>query len=60
MDECRAGWSNVEVRARFRMTPKGTYGKAVAKIGILKAGIGLEGGKRALKLLGTESWFAER
>lgn len=59
VDDCRVGWSNVEVRARFRMTPKGTYGKAVMKAGILKAGIGLEGEKRKLKVLGTESWFAE-
>jgi hypothetical protein len=59
VDDGRVGWSNVEVRARFRTGEKGTIGKTLVRAGILKAGIGLEGEKRKLKVLGPERWYSQ-
>lgn len=53
------GWSSVRIQARFRKTPKGTFGKAHVKDGILEAGIGFEGEKRKLHVLRPEHWYNE-
>lgn len=54
------GWGSVEVKARFRTTAKGANGKALVRVGVLKAGIGLEEGKRKLHVLRPGSWYEER
>lgn len=51
------GWEGTEIRARFRTDEKGAFGKALVRYGILKAGIGLEGKERSLKVLGPTSWY---
>lgn len=51
------GWEGTEIRARVRLDPKGTNGKVFVKYGILRAGIGLEGEKRSVKVVKPETWF---
>lgn len=51
------GWEGTEVRARFRTDETGVWGKALARHGILKAGISLEGKERSLKVIGPASWY---
>ncbi len=57
VDDFAIGWGSTEVKARFRTTPEGARGKALVRVGILKAGISLEGKERNLKLLGPKAWF---
>jgi hypothetical protein len=47
----------LDVRFRATIDSKGSFGKARAKYGIVKAGIGLEGQERDLKILRVESWY---
>jgi hypothetical protein len=60
VDDYRIGWSNMEVRARARTTQQGVHGKALVSYGMLQARIGLEGGKRKIRVLRPEAWFLER
>jgi hypothetical protein len=53
------GWGKTEVRAKFRTTPAGAVGKALVRVGILKAGIGLEGKARRVKVLRPGIWFEQ-
>ncbi len=53
------GWSKVMIRAHFKKTPRGTFGKAHVKDGILEAGIGFEGDKRKLHVFRPERWYNE-
>jgi hypothetical protein len=57
VDDFVVGWEGTEVKARFRTTPEGARGKALVRVGILKAGISLEGRERDLKLIGPTAWF---
>jgi hypothetical protein len=47
----------LDVRFRAAMGPDGIFGKALAKYGILKAGIGIEGDDRDLKILSPGGWY---
>jgi len=47
----------LDVRMRASMGPKGIFGKALAKYGVLKAGIGITGDDRDLKILRPGSWY---
>jgi hypothetical protein len=47
----------LDVRMRASMGPKGIFGKALAQYGILKAGIGIAGDNRDLKILRAGSWY---
>jgi len=47
----------LDVRLRASVGPDGIFGKALAKYGILKAGIGIEGDERDLKVLRAGSWY---
>ncbi len=60
VDDFFVGWEGTEVKARFRTTPQGPRGKALVRVGILKAGISLEGKERDLHLVGPTSWYEER
>lgn len=60
VDDFSVGWEGTEVKARFRTTPQGPKGKALVRVGILKAGISLEGKERDLRLVGPTSWFEKR
>jgi hypothetical protein len=60
VQDFKVGWDGAEVRARFRTDERGAWGKALVRYGILKAGIGLEGKERHLRVLGPESWFEKR
>ena len=60
VDDFSVGWEGTEVKARLRTTPLGPKGKALVRVGILKAGISLEGKERDLHLLGPTSWFEKR
>ena len=60
MDDFVVGWGSTEVKARFRTTPEGARGKALVRVGILKAGISLEGKERDLHLVGPASWYEKR
>ncbi len=60
VDDFFVGWEGTEVKARFRTTPQGPKGKALVRVGILKAGISLEGKERDLHLVGPTSWFEKR
>jgi hypothetical protein len=60
VDDFSVGWEGTEVKARFRTTPQGPRGKAFVRVGILKAGISLEGKERDLHLVGPKSWFEKR
>jgi len=60
VDDFSVGWEGTEVKARFRTTPQGPKGKALVRVGILKAGISLEGKERDLRLVGPASWFEKR
>ncbi len=51
------GWEGNGVKARFRTDETGIWGKALARYGILKAGISLEGKERGLKVIGPTSWY---
>jgi len=53
----KVGWEGAEVRARFRTDKKGTWGKALVRYGILKAGIALGGKERHLRVAGPTAWF---
>lgn len=53
------GWDNVEVKARFRTNPKGAVGKVLVHKGLLKAGIGLEEGKRKVHFYRPGNWFEQ-
>jgi len=57
VDDFVVGWEGTEIKTRFRTTPEGARGKALVHIGILKAGISLEGKERNLKIIGPTSWF---
>ena len=48
---------NLDVRMRASIGPDGIFGKALAKYGILKAGIGIEGGERDLKVFRPGTWY---
>ncbi|MBK9090109.1 MAG: hypothetical protein IPL90_14075 [Holophagales bacterium] len=60
VDDFSVGWEGTEVKARLRTTPQGPKGKALVRVGILKAGISLEGKERDLHLVGPTSWFEKR
>jgi hypothetical protein len=60
VDEFVVAWQGTEIKARFRTTPEGASGKALIHVGILKAGVSLEGKERDLKLIGPTSWFEKR
>jgi len=47
----------VDVRFRAVVDSRGAFGKARARYGPLKAGIGLEGTKRTLKVIGVGNWY---
>ena len=47
----------LDVRMRASMGPDGIFGKALAKYGILKAGIGIEGDERDLKIIRAGTWY---
>jgi hypothetical protein len=47
----------LDVRLRAAMGPDGVFGKALAKYGILKAGFGIEGDDRDLKILSPGNWY---
>lgn len=53
------GWGKTEIRARFRTTPEGAVGKALLRVGILKAGVGLAGKDRHVQILRPEHWFGQ-
>ena len=57
MEDFNVGWEGTEVKARFRTDGKGTWGKALVRYGILKAGILLEGKERSLKIIGPAAWY---
>jgi hypothetical protein len=57
VDDFVVGWSGTEIKARFRTTPEGARGKALVHVGILKAGISLEGKERSLKVISPSSWY---
>ena len=57
VDDFLVGWDGTEIKARFRTTPEGVRGKALVHVGILKAGISLEGKERSLKVIGPTSWY---
>jgi hypothetical protein len=57
VDDFVVGWEGAEIKARFRTAPEGARGKALVHVGILKAGISLEGKERNLHLIGPTSWF---
>jgi hypothetical protein len=57
VEDFALGWEGTEIRARFRTDEKGAWGKALVRYGILKAGIGLEGKERSLKVIGPTSWY---
>ena len=60
VQDFKVGWEGAEVRARFRTDEKGSWGKALVRYGILKAGISLEGKERSLHVLRPESWYEKR
>jgi hypothetical protein len=47
----------LDIRFRATIDSRGAFGKARAKYGILKAGIGLEGKERDLKILRVGTWY---
>ena len=47
----------LDVRMRASMGPDGVFGKALAKYGVLKAGIGITGNDRDLKILRPGGWY---
>jgi hypothetical protein len=47
----------LDVRLRASMGPDGIFGKALAKYGVLKAGIGITGDDRDLKILRPGTWY---
>jgi hypothetical protein len=47
----------LDVRFRATIDSRGAFGKARAKYGILKAGFGLEGKERDLKILRVGTWY---
>jgi hypothetical protein len=47
----------LDVRMRASIGPEGIFGKALARYGILKAGIGIEGNERDLKILRPGTWY---
>jgi len=47
----------LDVRFRATVNEQGAFGKARAKYGILKAGFGLEGQERHLKILRVGTWY---
>ena len=55
VDDFVVGWSGTEIKARLRTTPQGPRGKALVHVGILKAGISLEGKERDLNLSGPRT-----
>ncbi len=57
VEDFNVGWEGTEVKARFRTDGKGTWGKALVRYGILKAGILLEGKERSLKIIGPAAWY---
>lgn len=59
INDFQAEWEKSEVRVRVKLTEDGAYGKALVKAGILKAGIGLEGQKRKLKILRPTAWYED-
>ena len=53
------GWGKTEVKARFRTTQAGAVGKALVRVGVLKAGIGLEGKRRHVQILRPGHWYEQ-
>ena len=45
------------MRFRARVDSRGAFGKARARYGVLKAGIGLQGQERKLKVLRVGTWY---
>jgi hypothetical protein len=59
VEDFQVGWEGTEIRARFRTDETGAWGKALVRYGILRAGIGLEGKERSLKVVGPTAWYEE-
>jgi hypothetical protein len=60
VDDFSVGWEGTEIRARFLTGEKGAHGKALVRVGILKAGIELEGKERDLHLIRPTHWYEQR